>query len=194
MMKRGTANMNLPVNSPLIKINNDFELRLPRTEDAFQLARVIDDNRAYLKQWLPWLDASQNAEDSLSFIERVLSEWSVQRIFTGLIYKKNTIAGAMGFHGKVHKGMAVGYWIAKEFSGNDLCTESCRALIKWAFKYYDDLHLVELKAAKENLASRRVAEKLGFRHEGILRDREWLYDHFVSHAIYSMTRVESKKL
>ena len=32
----------------------------------------------------------------------------------------------------------------------------------------------------------RSPERLGFTYEGTLRDKEWLYDHFVDSAVYSM--------
>lgn len=175
---------------PVIKINDNFEMRIPLEEDAFQLSRVVDANRSYLKEWLPWLETSKNAADSLVFIQKIHSDWKNHQIFTALIYKKNEIVGAMGFHGCVHRRMSLGYWVSKEYAGKGLCSAASHAIIAWAFSYYDYLHMVDLRAAVDNLASRRVAEKLGFIYEGILRDQEWLYDHFVSHAIYTLTRKE----
>jgi len=50
-----------------------------------------------------------------------------------------------------------------------------------------------LRAAAENKKSRAVAERLGFKHEGTLRDYEWLYDHFVDLAHYGIKASEWKK-
>jgi ribosomal-protein-serine acetyltransferase len=182
------------VGAPVIKVNETYELRVPLEQDAFQLARVVDENRNYLREWLPWLDSSKGVDDSLSFIQKIHSDWMLNRLLCTLIYKKNEIVGAMGFHVRVHRYTALGYWIARSESGKDLCTDASRAIIKWAFKNYEDLNLVELRAATNNLASRRVAEKLGFKNEGTLRCREWLYTQFVDHVVYSVTRDEWKKL
>ena len=179
--------------APLIKIKDDFEIRIPSTEDAFQLARVIAENRNYLKRWLPWLEMSKDASDSLVFINKTQDEWTLRRLYTGLIYQKNEIIGAVGFHSHVHKHMAMGYWVSESCAKKNLCTLASQALISWAFKFYDELYLIELRAATENLASRRVAEKLGFKLEGTLRCREWLYTQFVDHSVYSVTRPEWKK-
>ena len=42
------------------------------------------------------------------------------------------------------------------------------------------------RAATGNAKSRAVPERLGFRLEGVARQSEWLYDHYVDHAIYAM--------
>jgi len=57
---------------------------------------------------------------------------------------------------------------------------------------FDDLefHRFVLEAATDNTASRAVAERLGMRLEGITKDREWLYDHYVDAALYAITAPE----
>ena len=45
-----------------------------------------------------------------------------------------------------------------------------------------------LHCASGNLKSRSVAERLGFVQEGILREAEWLYDHYVDLVVYSMLK------
>ncbi len=68
-------------------------------------------------------------------------------------------------------------------------TEAVRFLLANAFQTRE-LHLVELRAATANLRSRSVAERIGMRLDGVLRQREWLYNHYVDLAVYSMTDVE----
>jgi len=36
------------------------------------------------------------------------------------------------------------------------------------------------------MRSRAVPQRLLFRQEGLFRDAEWLYDHFVDHVVYAM--------
>lgn len=176
--------------APIIKVKDEFELRIPIEEDSYQLARVVDENREYLMTWLPWLESSRNQKDSLLYIQKIHGDWTLHKLYSCLLYKENEIVGAMGFHSRSHKYMPMGYWISKKYAGTGLCTVASRALIKWAFSYYEDLNMIELKAAADNLPSRRVAEKLGFKCEAVLRNREWLYNRFVDHAVYSLTRKE----
>jgi len=64
-------------------------------------------------------------------------------------------------------------------------TASCRACISHAFTELK-LNRVEIRCAVENRKSRAIPERLGFRFEGTLREAQWLYDHFVEHALYGM--------
>ena len=57
----------------------------------------------------------------------------------------------------------LGYWGAEEYQGNGYATQACKMLIKHAF---EDLNIQRIFASykKENLASKRVLEKLGFEY------------------------------
>ena len=54
----------------------------------------------------------------------------------------------------------------------------------------------DARAANETLLQlayaelRAVAERLGFRLEGVTRQTEWLYDRFVDHAVYGILASE----
>jgi RimJ/RimL family protein N-acetyltransferase len=69
----------------------------------------------------------------------------------------------------VQEGSAeVGYWAAPGARGRGVVTEAVRRLCRWAFEELG-LQRVEWLAYVGNDASRRVAEKVGFRPEGLLR-------------------------
>lgn len=63
----------------------------------------------------------------------------------------------------------LGYWISSAAAGKGLTTEALNGLISWAFEDLG-LHRVELRAGVDNVPSNRVAEKLGFRNCGIVRE------------------------
>ncbi len=48
------------------------------------------------------------------------------------------------------------------------------------------LNRVEIRCAVGNQKSQAIPKRLGFVQEGVLRDAEWLYDHFVDHLVYAM--------
>ena len=64
----------------------------------------------------------------------------------------------------------IGYWMDPGARGRGVATSSVRALCRWGFAALG-LGLIEWRAEVGNLASRRVAEKAGFRVEATLRQR-----------------------
>jgi ribosomal-protein-serine acetyltransferase len=78
----------------------------------------------------------------------------------------------------------LGYWLGEEYQGKGLVTAACRALVEHAFGELG-LNRVVISCATENEKSCAIPERLGFRREGIERQAEWLYDHFVDHVTYS---------
>ena len=62
----------------------------------------------------------------------------------------------------------VGYWLAREARGRGIATRALRLVSAWAFENLP-LDRLEIHAEPDNEPSRRVAERAGFRFEGILR-------------------------
>jgi RimJ/RimL family protein N-acetyltransferase len=62
-------------------------------------------------------------------------------------------------------GFELGWTIATEFQGRGLATEGARRLLRYAFEELDKPHVISL-IHPDNVASRRVAEKLGEKIEG----------------------------
>jgi RimJ/RimL family protein N-acetyltransferase len=62
----------------------------------------------------------------------------------------------------------IGYWVAAPARGQGICTRALRLLSRHAL---DELKLqrLELITDPDNVASQRVAEKVGFQREGVLR-------------------------
>jgi RimJ/RimL family protein N-acetyltransferase len=62
----------------------------------------------------------------------------------------------------------VGYWVAAPARGRGVAARAVRLLCRWGFAEAG-FHRIELLAARENVASQRVAERAGFTREGVLR-------------------------
>jgi ribosomal-protein-serine acetyltransferase len=54
------------------------------------------------------------------------------------------------------------------------------------------LHLnrIEIRAALENFKSQAIPERLGFKKEGLIRQGEFVNDHFVDLYVYSLLKEE----
>jgi ribosomal-protein-serine acetyltransferase len=171
------------------RIDDHLALRMLRLSDAEELFALTDANRAWLRAWLPWLDGNTRVEDSRRFIQSMLDQYAASRGFDCAILENGAIVGTVEI--KVvewaHGCAEIGYMLAADAGGRGVMTRACRVLIDYAF---DELEVNKLmiRAATGNTRSRAVAERLGFTQEGVLRDAEWLYDHWVDHAVYGLLR------
>lgn len=169
-----------------IPVSEQFVLTPLDLRDADELFALTDRNRGYLRQWLPWLDNVIRIEDTRAFIRSARSQASQNNGTQLAIRHHGYIAGIVGHHqiDWRNRRTSLGYWIGERYQGRGLVTEATRALVSEAFRD-TRLNRVEIRCAEKNRKSRAIPERLGFCEEGLLRDAEWLYDHFVDHVVYA---------
>lgn len=158
---------------------------------AEELFQLIDRNRQHLRQWLPWLDDTSTAADTVEFIRRSLEQCTRQEGIVQGIFREGRLAGLVSFV-KIdwaNRTAMIGYWLGEEFQGKGLMTFACQEMIDYAFEDMK-LNRLEIKVAIGNVRSLAVARRLGFKPEGVERQAGWLYDHFVDIAVYSLLRCE----
>lgn len=170
-----------------------MEIRILTDNDAEELFKLIDKNRQYLRRWLPWLDTNKTVDDSREFISQIAVSQEKQIAFHTSIRNEGVIAGMIGIQNIdwLNRKAAIGYWIGEEFQGKGLVTAACSSIIEFAFLELE-LNRLEMYCATGNHKSRKVPERLGFRLEGVLKQSEWLYDHYVDHVLYALVREEWK--
>ncbi len=136
----------------------------PGLHDAID--RSIDD----LKPWMAWA-AAHSAAQARSFAEAARQEWETGRGWGFAILLGGRVVGHVDLHGyrPLFNRAEIGYWISSEVAGRGLMSEAAAALVDFGFDEVG-LHRIGLEAGVDNLGSIRVAEKLGFRREGMSRD------------------------
>lgn len=172
------------VNQPL---TDELSLVLLQPHHADALFRAVDENRAHLRQWLPWVDDTRSPDDSRAFIHATQKQFGANEGFQTVLVVRGEVAGMIGHTGIrwACRATGLGYWLAERHQGRGFMTRACRAYVDHAFGELG-LNRVEIRAAAGNARSRAIAERLGFRLEGVLRDAEWLYDRFMDHAVYGL--------
>jgi ribosomal-protein-alanine N-acetyltransferase len=83
----------------------------------------------------------------------------VNNVFVGEVNLNSVMRGAM-------QSGTIGYWIDEAKAGNSYVSEAVLVLMKFAFEELR-LHRMEICIVPRNANSRRVAEKLQLREEGI---------------------------
>ena len=176
---------------PYIIVDNDISLFINEEQDAAELFMLVEANRAHLHAWLPWVDGTQTVEDELDFIQHTREQFEHGEGIGCLIRYSGKVAGAIGFHGAsiVNRSIEIGYWLGKEYEGKGIMTRTCRAMISYAFNEWH-MNRVQIRCATSNVRSCAIPQRLGFTREGVMRQSEWLYDHFIDLVLYSMLAEE----
>lgn len=81
----------------------------------------------------------------------------------------------------------IGVLIVGEFRGLGFGTEAQRQLVEYLFKH-TRVHRIQAVTDAKNDAEIRSLTKVGFSHEGLLRDAQWRDGHWHTQSIFSMLR------
>ncbi len=191
-----TGNTGETSESDLVRLDLGPNLQLIayRLEHAEALFAVVDANRMHLRQWLPWVDATQSVDDIRTFIRGAMVQQADGLGFHCGIWLADEIVGTIGYHpiDHRHRSVSFGYWIAQAHEGQGIVTHSARLFTQYAFDVWN-LHRVVITCATGNTRSRAIPERLGFVHEGTLREWEWLNDRWVDHEMYSLLEHEYRR-
>jgi len=158
---------------PLELTTERLILRSPCAGDAQQLAEAIEESLETLRPWMPWADHVPTLAEARENCSRAAQDFRDGKDFRLHLFVKDplTFVGGSGLHRvdwSVPK-LEIGYWIRKSCAGRGYITEAVGAITRFAL---EDLgaNRVEIRTSAKNLGSRRVAERLGFLLEGILRN------------------------
>ncbi|QBD80558.1 N-acetyltransferase [Ktedonosporobacter rubrisoli] len=173
------------------RLDNYSVLRPLDERDAQEIFELVERNRPHLRAWLPWLDVTRTADDERVFLRSLAAQYASNNSFSCAILYKGKIAGTVSYHpiNWSNRKVELGYWLAEEFQGKGLMTRACQAMITYAF-HTMKLNKVEIRCATENVRSRAIPERLGFKEEGLIRQAEWLYDHYVDLVVYGLLASE----
>ncbi len=170
-----------------IPVRENVGLRFIRPDEAEALFALVDKNRAYLREWLDWVDAQTGPEVSRQNIQGRIERAEAGEALDLGIYQGDKLIGSMGFISikKKSRRAEIGYWLAEDSGGGGIMTDCVRTLVSYGFKGLQ-LHRIEIHCSMKNEKSFAIPERLGFRLEGVLRDGSFLYDHFESSKVYSI--------
>ncbi len=182
--------------SVTLEIVGSRVLLRPLTLDDWEAWREVRLRcRDWLERWEPRPESgtADPALDREAFRARC-GAWDRQRHFDaaygfGLFRRDGRFLGEVSL-GSVQRGPFqmgyIGYWVDEALAGHGYVPEGVVLIMQYAF---DVLHLHRLEAAivPRNAASRRVAEKLGLRDEGIAKGFLQIQGVYEDHVRYAIT-------
>ncbi len=175
----------------VLKAGRGLELRPLNLRDAGALFALVEGNRERLRRWLPWPDANLCVLDSRAYILRMRTLWRAGLGQSFGLWWKDRLVGVAGFNwiDGANRSAAIGYWLAQDAEGHGLMTTAVSALLRHGFRTLK-LNRIEIRAGVRNRRSRAIPKRLGFRHEGTLRQAELLANRYVDHAVYGLLAEE----
>jgi ribosomal-protein-serine acetyltransferase len=167
--------------------NHEIKLALVEPSFAEHYFDIIQKHRKTLSQWLAWPPHATDSAFFLHFIQQSLQDYAQGKSLTCAIFYRDELVGNISFNHILHelKKVDIGYWLTPEKQGLGIITQCVSFLTQYAF---NTLHIdkIEIKAARDNLPSRAVCERLGFTLEGIIGNAENLNGRIVDHAVYAL--------
>lgn len=163
------------------------QLALLELRHADEIFQVVGAHRNDLREWLPWVDGSQSADNTRDFIRTWIEKREAGDGFAAGIWHAGSFAGGIGLHAIDYNNLStsIGYWLAPPFRGRGYITKACRRVLDHAFGELN-LNRVEIHCAVENERSRAVPERLGFTQEGVLRQAAKLPRGYFDMVVYGM--------
>jgi RimJ/RimL family protein N-acetyltransferase len=120
---------------------------------------------AEIQHWIPMIPRPYRREHAEAFVRGEIEGLGEHQY---AIEVDGVPVGSIGMVVNRMRTGHVGYWCAADARGRGVVTRALRAISGFAF---DELGLrrLELITDPDNAASQRVAEKAGYRREGVLR-------------------------
>ena len=136
---------------------------------AEELAAMMRVHGADFYEWLPW-EGFEQADAARGFLEGFAKSRAEGRRIYGIRVRDELVGATLvpSFNARTRTA-EIGVLLAAPARGRGIVTRAVAAMLDWAF-VERDVHRVEWKCAPGNGPSRRVAQRLGFTHEGTLRE------------------------
>ncbi|MEO1514092.1 MAG: GNAT family protein [Bacteroidota bacterium] len=149
-------------------------IRCYRPTDASLLKASVEESLEHLLPWMPW--AKQEPEPLEKKVERLRKyrgefDLGIDHTFGIFNQEENLLIGSTGLHTRLDEtAREIGYWIHGQHLRKGFAVETVQALLKVGFEI-EQLKRIEIRCSPDNLASQGVPKKLGFLHEGTLKNR-----------------------
>jgi ribosomal-protein-alanine N-acetyltransferase len=165
-------------------------LRRITINDAQDIFEYASDKE--IDKYVLW-DYHKSIDDTNKYIEDVLKKYSDNLPSGwGIVHKqKNKLIGTCGYLiiNENHKFAEIGYVLSRKYWNKGVVTEAVEEVIRHSFEILN-MNRIQICSAVNNIASSRVAEKVGMKFEGILRERFIMKGRYVDVKIYSLLKKE----
>ena len=171
-------------------------LRPPRPGDGPALNEAVLETIEALQRWMPWSRPTPTVAQSEAWCRNAAADFIARKHFALLLFSRDG-AALVGSSGMKAVDWAVprfeiGYWVRRRHEGRGYVTEAAAAIARFAFDALGAKR-VEIRTDDRNERSWRVAERLGFRLEGVLRNECREHNGLRDTRVYAVTNASELK-
>ena len=157
---------------PELIVTPRLRLRVPDEADSGELNAAVIASFTELTRWLPWAQEPQSLAETEDYCRLSREKWLSDECLNLLLVTKSdgAIIGSTGYPRLDWEvpSFEIGYWCSTAEIGKGYVSEATYALAAYAFSQLSAAR-VELRVDDLNERSWRVAQRLGFQLEGLLR-------------------------
>ncbi len=172
-------------------------VRFYREDDAPRLFAAVRESIPEVSPWLGWCHENYSIEETREFLRSRTEKSQGDEWYSfGAFDRSNgeRFLGGVGlnFINRVHQFGNLGYWVRTSAAGRGVASKAARLVARFGFEELG-LHRIEILAAVSNIASQRVAEKIGALREGVLRKRLLIRGEPHDAVMFSLAREDLTK-
>ncbi|WKZ82209.1 MAG: GNAT family protein [Acidimicrobiia bacterium] len=175
------------------RVTPRLELRPFRRRDIDPMVEAVEESWQDLAAWLPWAHAGYGRPEAARFVRDSAAAWSEGRAYD-LAIRGSDLPGHLGNISiwplsRRERSGEVGYWVRSSAAGHGIGTEAAARILQMGFEELR-MHRITLRIAAGNRASERIAEKLGFVREGLLRREVHVHGVWMDHGLWALLEDE----
>ncbi len=170
-------------------------LRYPRIADYAAWARLRGESREFLSPWEPlWSDDELSKAAFRRRLKRYHHDARQDEAYAFLVFRleDDALTGGVTLS-NVRRGVvqtcAMGYWSGQPFARRGYTFEAVAATVPFIFETLG-LHRIEAACLPENLASRALLAKAGFREEGLALRYLQINGEWRDHVLFGLLEDE----
>jgi RimJ/RimL family protein N-acetyltransferase len=169
-------------------------MRCPRFGDGARVNAAVVESVAEVGRWMPWAVPTPEPEATEKWCREAAAKFMAREQFHFSLYLKgsDTFIGNCGLHRIAWDVplVEIGYWLRTSHCGNGYMTEGVAQLERFAFEQLG-ANRIEIRVDQKNDRSARVAGRLGFQLDGVLRcDARGAAKELRDTRIYSKVRAD----
>lgn len=168
--------------------HGDILVRPLAMDDIASLHRAVRGSVDSLSYWLPWCRDDYSLADATNWVRHAIASWEDDFAFPlGVFDRDGEVIGGAGISDldRTNRIGNIGYWTCESARNRGVATTAARASALLGFGELG-LSRLEIVVLARNLASLRVAEKLGALREAEVHDRLRFRDQPATAVVYSL--------